>query len=778
MDCDRELHKLRSRVAYLEDVYRFTLEALEMAATLGDFQRSLEGFVSEQSILQDALSRMKQVMEFRALAIFRIDEQTADFYQSCCEPPEFAAYFDREVDDNVERGTFAQALEMQKPLFAKALQPSQRNRPLLLHTVATTSRIRGMLVALPAKTLRHIPDSSLRLISLILLNMANCLESRELYSLVRGTNKELESQVRDVARQKAFYRQLFDNSPTPMVLLGTSGEIREVNAGFELLFGHAAEEAVGCRLAELVATQESEELLHGFFDRFSEGKNVSREITLRHKGGAPFPVQFLGFPVLHDGHVEAVHCSFQDLTARKAFEQQLSYQAFHDALTGLPNRALFMERLERAFKRAKRLEHHRFAVLLLDLDRFKSINDSMGHLFGDELLRRLAERFSLCIRGTDTVARLGGDEFALLLEDFSHAAEVVRVAKRMIASFDQPFVVRDQPVYTGASIGIVVKTAGYENVDDILRDADMALYKAKDLGGGCFKIFSRVIHREAAHCMNLEAELRRAMALEEFCLHYQPVVDVLSGRVVGFEALLRWRHPTRGCMLPGEFIPLAEATGLIVGIGEWVLRKACAQLKAWRRIQGNGSGPSVSVNLSTRQLCQRTLPGFIEGLLLEYDLDPAHLKLEITESAMMQSVKQTADILRRIKEMDIELLVDDFGKGYSSLSYLHQFPIDYLKIDRSFISGKDSEIANLPIVSTLMALARSMGIRVVAEGVEHEGQLRALLELGCPLAQGNLFSPPLESESARSLLQDPSPWCLVQPDCSSLNECGGPYIEA
>lgn len=228
MGYEREIQKLRSRVTYLEDVYRFTLEALEMAATLGDFQRSIEGFASEQNILHDALSRLKQVMEFKALAIFRINEETADFYQACCEPPEFAAYFDREVDDNVERGTFAQALEQHKPLFVKALQPSQRNRSLLLHSVATTSRIRGMLVALPSKGLRHIPDSSLRLISLILLNMANCLESRELYALLRSANRELEHQIKDVAKQKAFYRQLFDNSPTPVALLGTDGSVMEI----------------------------------------------------------------------------------------------------------------------------------------------------------------------------------------------------------------------------------------------------------------------------------------------------------------------------------------------------------------------------------------------------------------------------------------------------------------------------------------------------------------------------------------------------------------------
>jgi diguanylate cyclase (GGDEF)-like protein/PAS domain S-box-containing protein len=470
-----------------------------------------------------------------------------------------------------------------------------------------------------------------------------------------------------------------------------------------------------------------------------------------------------------------------DITERKLAEAQLLHDAFHDALTGLPNRALFIDRLSHAAMRVKRHDNSVFAVLFVDLDRFKVINDSLGHLSGDQLLIAVAERLKHCLRSGDTLSRLGGDEFTILLEDIKDGTEATDIAERIQASLRLPFSLSVHEVFVTASIGIVLSPTGYEQQEDLLRDADTAMYRAKANGRACYRVFDKSMHLRAVTLLQVENDLRRAVQslaklpshsqsnmcprtseemAGEFRVHYQSIVSLASGKITGFEALLRWQHPDRGLLSPAEFIPIAEETGLIVPLGYWVLRTACYQARAWQ-----GSFPTIppltiSVNLSTKQFLQPNLIGQIEQILGESGLEACSLRLEITESAIMENSETAATMLLQLRSMGIEIYIDDFGTGYSSLSYLQRFPVNALKIDRSFISRMGVEGEDSEIVRTIVMLADKLGIDVVAEGVETAEQLEQLREICCVQAQGQgyFFSKPLDSQAAETLIANLPNW--------------------
>jgi diguanylate cyclase (GGDEF)-like protein len=434
-----------------------------------------------------------------------------------------------------------------------------------------------------------------------------------------------------------------------------------------------------------------------------------------------------------------------------------------DALTGLPNRLLFMDRLERALKRSKKKKSELFALLFLDLDRFKVVNDSLGHMIGDQLLLGIGRRLEQCLRTTDTVsryedkhllARLGGDEFTILLEDIRSVNDATLVAERLIKELMRPFDLSGHEIVVSTSIGISISTTGYENAADILRDADTAMYRAKTQGKARYEIFDPTMRDHAVARMQLETDLRRAVENQEFRTFYQAIVSLTDWKIFGFEALVRWQHPTRGLVSPAEFIPLAEETGLILWLGRWVLQEACSQMARWK-IQFQGSAPEiVSVNLSARQCAQPDLVNQLAQVLRETGLDAHQLKLEMTESLVMQNVETASAMLKEMKALGVLLGIDDFGTGYSSLSYLSRFPIDTLKVDSSFVSriGEDKE--NLEIVRTIITLAHNLRMDVIAEGVETAEQLSRLRDLGCEYGQGYYFSRPVPAEEANHLIAD------------------------
>ena len=461
--------------------------------------------------------------------------------------------------------------------------------------------------------------------------------------------------------------------------------------------------------------------------------------------------------VLRDdkGRVLRLTGTTTDISERKAGEHLLQHMAVHDALTGLPNRKAFLDRLFRSLRRAQRAAYQ-FAVLFLDLDRFKLVNDSLGHVVGDQLLIALAARLTDCLRPGDLVAHLGGDEFGILVDHILSPVDASHVAERVQRSVSAPFKVGGQEVFTSASIGIAFSASGYERPEDLLRDSDTAMYRAKSLGSGRTQIFDREMHARALARLTLETDLRRALERGEFHLHYQPIVSLASGRISGFEALVRWRHPARGPLAPADFLTVAEETGIVVPLTAWVLKEACSQLRAWHQLPG-GAGLSVSVNLASPDVAQPEVVEAVWEALAGSGLEGRHLRLEITESTIMKDLEGVIPLLVALKELGIGIHIDDFGTGYSSLSYLHRLPTDALKVDRSFVGRSDSP-TDAAIVRTIVELAHNLSREVIAEGIETPGQLALLRTLRCEYGQGFHFAPPLAPPEAEALLAQSPVW--------------------
>jgi Amt family ammonium transporter len=539
-------------------------------------------------------------------------------------------------------------------------------------------------------------------------------------------------------RQMALFGQLFEDSPLAIALVDTVGRIVEVNGGFETLFGYRRNEILGKDNRLFIVPEEQLSEINSTRQRILDGETVQRETLRRTSRGDIVPVNILGHPVRIGGEITNIFWIYQDISERKEFERQITHQAFHDSLTGLPNRSLFQERLGRAVERTKRRPDYHFAAMLIDLNKFKWVNDSLGHQAGDALLVEIASRLNSCVRSVDTVARLGGDEFAVLLEEFRTNKEVIAVASRIQSEVRRAFLWNGKEIVSGASVGIVLQTRDYGRPEDILRDADIAMYKAKERGRGHL-VFHNRMRQEVLEVINMENELRRAIEENDLELHYQPIFDVEGGKLEGFEALVRWRHPERGMIVP---------------LGQWVLNGACRQLKIWDDESGAADyGLTMSVNLSCKQFAQHTLVEMISRALRENDIVPPRLKLEITESAIILDPAAATEKLRRLKELGVLLAVDDFGTGYSSLSYLRQFPMDILKIDRSFISGTDTPKENAEIVRSIVNMAHSLGLRVTAEGVETQEQLDRLQSINCDRAQGYMFSKPMAPADAGNMIR-------------------------
>jgi diguanylate cyclase (GGDEF)-like protein len=442
----------------------------------------------------------------------------------------------------------------------------------------------------------------------------------------------------------------------------------------------------------------------------------------------------------------------RDISERRQLEDQLSHQAFHDNLTSLANRALFKDRVEHALRRSWR-QTPSVTVLFLDLDGFKEVNDSLGHAAGDRLLIQVAERLHSCVRPSDTVARFGGDEFAVLIEDASDDAELDTVAERILAELRQPFVVNGRELHVRGSMGIAHMDPDVDGVDQLLRNADLAMYRAKAAGQGGYERYDPGMHTQLVDRMQLESDLRRALDVGGLFLHYQPTIELASGQIMGAEALCRWKHPIRGLVPPTEFIPLAETSGLIQRLGAWVLREACRQAAVWQQADPHRDRPlTLSVNLSGKQLQHTEVVEDVVEALRESGLPPESLVLEMTESVLLDDSETVLAILRQLKQLGIRLAIDDFGTGYSSLSYLHRFPVDILKIDRSFVERLSHASDNAELARTVVRLGQSLQLQTVAEGVEDSAQFLALRRMGCDIGQGYYFGRPMEGEAMERLL--------------------------
>ena len=571
-------------------------------------------------------------------------------------------------------------------------------------------------------------------------------------------NEELQTTRQTVEAERHRYQELFDFAPDGYLVTDAKATIREANRAAAELLNVPQNFLVGKPL-DIFFTEEVRRVFLAKLKQLHLSYQVQKwEVCLQPRSSVAFDAALTVASVHNSqGNLTALRWLVRDMSERKQVEI-LRQHAFYDALTRLPNRALFMNRLEHAIKRLKRHKDYVFAVLFLDLDRFKVINDSLGHILGDQFLIAIANRLKAYLRPTDTAARLGGDEFTILLDSINDVSDAIKIAERIQQELALPIDLEGQEVFSTVSIGIALSATGYNQPEEILRDADMAMYRAKALGKARYEIFNTDMYATAMTRLQLETDLRRAIERQEFRVYYQPIVSLHNGKISGFEALVRWQHPERGLICPDSFIPVAEETGLIVSIGYWVLREACRQMQAWLVYRDAASPLKISVNLSQKQFFQPDLIQQILQILRQTELDICSLDLEITESVIMENDQLATTTISKLRHLGIQLSIDDFGTGYSSLARLHRFPINVLKIDRSFVSGMGSDQGNLEITETIVTLAHKLGVNVTAEGVETAEQLAHLRELKCEYGQGHFFSHPLDSEAAEALIMTNPQW--------------------
>ncbi|MFL6205197.1 MAG: putative bifunctional diguanylate cyclase/phosphodiesterase [Acidimicrobiales bacterium] len=576
--------------------------------------------------------------------------------------------------------------------------------------------------------------------------------NESLLTVTRGQQRALESREGELEDALSLLSATLDATADGILVVDLEGQITSTNRRFgeiwsiprAILDARDDAAALGFAMSQLA---DPEVFARKVNELYAQPAAESYDTVLFKDGRV---IERYSKPQLVGGEIVGRVWSFRDVTQRTQLEDELAHQAFHDSLTGLANQALFRDRVEHALARTAR-HATPLAVLFLDLDNFKTVNDSLGHTAGDDLLVQVSDRLLSCLRDGDTAARLGGDEFALLIEDAVDEHDAIAVAERVTASLRQPFLLAGKEVFAGASVGIAFADPDLD-CDQILRNADLAMYTAKGLGKNRFEVFAPEMHTSAVDRLEVEVELRRALDRGELRLLYQPIVDLSTSHIIGVEALIRWQHPERGLLGPDVFIPVAEDTGLIEPIGRWVIAEACAQAERWNAEHVRSTPMSVSVNVSPRQLRDPQIIDDVAHALASTGVDPACMTFEITEGAMMQDTEVALVHLRGLKALGVQLAVDDFGTGYSSLSYLQRFPIDVLKIDRSFVLGIDRGPEESALARAIVRLAQSLRLVAVAEGVENEFQADMLRRLGCPRAQGYLYARPSSAADIGALL--------------------------
>lgn len=587
--------------------------------------------------------------------------------------------------------------------------------------------------------------------------LSKMIEEQERISSELADNISEQQRIsRALAESEAHFRNAFDHAAIGMALITPDSTLIQVNQSLCNMLGYRETDLIGMNLLDITHPDDAD-----------NGGREIQNLLEQKKFTCQFEKRFLNFrrevvwamvslSLVTSPEGEPLHfiSQIQDITERKQAEEKLEHAAYHDALTGLANRVLFTEHLHVAIEQTKRDTAHLYAVLFIDLDRFKNINDSLGHAAGDELLITVAKRLDSCLRPIDSAARFGGDEFAVLLNGVNEVNDVIRVAERLERELSLPYNLGGHEVFTTASIGIAYSATAYHRPDDVLRDADTAMYRAKANGKARYEVFDKVMHARAMALLQLESDLRRAVERDEFHLFYQPVIDLRTGMLGGFEALVRWKHPDRGLVSPGDFIPIAEETGLIISIGRWILHEACLQMRLWQKKYPQMMNMTMSVNLSGKQFKQTDIIEQVKMVLFDTGLEAESLRIELTETVVMEDAEVASKIFKQLRGLGVQISIDDFGTGYSSLSYLHHFPIDILKVDRSFVGRMTENGGNAEIVRTIISLAHTMGMKVVAEGIEEEYQRAHLKELGCEYGQGYLFAKPVPAELAEQIVAE------------------------
>jgi diguanylate cyclase (GGDEF)-like protein/PAS domain S-box-containing protein len=652
----------------------------------------------------------------------------------------------RYVSPSIERLLGHSASELLGQSYRVLLLSEPENLAQVEHHTEETLHSDGDLSTYTADV-RHADG---RTITLELVERSRTAEDGSLQ--VEGFARDITARraaERGLRESEERYRTLFEESRDAIYMTTLDGHFVEVNQALVDLLGYSREELLAGAARDLYENPADRQRFRDEIARTGFVRDYETRL-LRRNGESIDALVSASVRRGPDGAIAGYQGIIHDITERKRAEAKLAYGALHDSLTALPNRALFMDRLDAARERIRRGDQAMVAVLFVDLDRFKVVNDSLGHAVGDRMLQETARRLENALRGGHTLARFGGDSFTILAEGISGPLEATHLAERLQQAVTSPYVLEGQEIFCTASVGVALARSGQESAEELLRNADAALSRSKMLGKGRMQVFDRAIHAEAMSRLQLESELRRAMERDELRLHFQPLVALDTGEIDSFEALLRWPHPERGDVPPATFIPLAEETGLIIPLGRWVIDACCRQVRRWKEADPEFSA-DVSVNLSARQFEDPGLVDHLRRALDEHGIAPSSFTVEITETVLLERAGPAAGILERLREMGVRLSMDDFGTGYSSLGYLHRFPIDLVKIDRSFVRRMDRDGRSAQLVHAIVSLARNLRVRVVAEGVETSEQLAALRGMGCEYAQGFLFAEALPAGEAGAL---------------------------
>ena len=734
------------QVKRLEAVTQYAMEALELCAAIGDYQTSLTKFKNRKDIFERAVQGLRQIIPIAFYAFYAIDDIHLDISLEHCDAGEREAYISETVEHLIEKGVVAQALREKRTLSARS---HDRSYPLLIHVLSTTSKTYGIFFCfLKKKPLEwSIVD---KMTTIIIKSTCYALENFELYQLIDQKNAALTEKNLQLSKSEITYRNTFENTGNPTIVVDAAGLITYSNSQFLAFSGWDRDALVNRRnIAAFIDGSGSPGFSTLLKNAEADPGEQPTEYTFEDRGRRQKTVLLKISPLgIEDQYI----ISINDITAIKDAETKLQFQAFHDPLTHLPNRVLFQDRLEQAIKKKKRYSDYNFAVIFIDLDRFKSINDTMGHDIGDALLIQTARRISDSVREVDTVARFGGDEFLILLEDIHRRENCAVVTDRILSQFQYPMHIDGQDIGMTLSMGVFI--AGEQSLEqtDIVRLADMSMYEAKKQGRNRVVYTRDIPEKEIERNLYLENQLQKSIQKEEFFVQYQPLVDLRTNELYGLETLVRWKHPELGIIPPNHFIPIAEETGLIIGLGRKIFEMAFSDFARWRSGYAQARGLRLNINLSVRQILQENLVADIERIAEATGMPLDQLTLEITESIFIEDAVRAVETINQLKALGISISIDDFGTGYASLHYLNQFDVDLVKIDKLLIDDISNNMTNFNIVASMLELCRKLDLKVMAEGIENEGQLEKLKQMQCWLGQGYYFSTPQDSAVAEAMI--------------------------
>lgn len=739
-----------AQVQRLEQMVEYAMEALELCASIGDYQTSVTKFKNRKDIFERAVQGLSQMVPVAFYAFYAVDDAQLDIELEHLDVVEKETYIRHAVDDLIERGLVALAFREKRTLRACT---RDRKYPVLIHALATTSKIYGIFFCFLEK---KPPEAGIveKITTIIIKTTCYALENFELYQLIQQKNEELVEKNLQLSKSEIIYRNTFENTGNPTVIVDGEGTIVYTNSRFSSFSGWGREHLRQAKnIGDFLKPEGAADLVFaGLLEAAGKDGNRQKptEYIFENSRGEQKTVFVNISPLgLDDQYI----LSLTDITPIKEAERQLQFQAFHDPLTRLPNRVLFQDRLKQAIKKKKRYPSCNYALIFIDLDRFKTVNDTLGHHIGDQLLVKVGQRIAASVREIDTVGRFGGDEFLVLLEDVQDKTCCQTVASRIMQKFREPIMVEENEIMTTISMGILLSGDRHVEHTDVIRLADMSMYEAKKLGRNRVVYSDEIEDKEIERRLYLENQMQRGIEKGEFFVQYQPLMDLTSDRLYGLETLVRWDHPELGVIPPNTFIPIAEETGLIIPLGRKILELAFRDFAAWRARYPVARELCLSINISVKQMLQGDLVADIRQVAQSVELPLDNVNLEITESIFIDDMARAIETINELKNLGLSISIDDFGTGYSSLKYLNQFSIDLVKIDKVLIHNLAGNQTNFNIVASMLELCRKLNLEAMAEGIEDIGQLEKLKKMNCRLGQGYYFAPPQDKGVIEKLLR-------------------------